>query len=115
MHKRRITVGYLCLDCRKVYKKHRYNQDRNGNWSPIEYDAVCPQCSKPLYVAGDAFKAPKTTDNKAWSRLGSLFESGYVFNRDFGSPFLDTPPERKMRRSMPVSEFRKPARKRNRG
>ena len=29
----------------------------------------------------------KASDEKAWARLKSLFENGYKFNPNFGSPF----------------------------
>jgi DNA-directed RNA polymerase subunit RPC12/RpoP len=112
MNKKDITIGYVCLTCRKVYKKHKYKQDKKGNWSPIEYDVVCPQCSGPMYESGDAFKAPKHGDSKAWSKLAPLFKAGYKFNRDFGSPFAELIPVKKKQEKLPKSEFRKPARKR---
>jgi hypothetical protein len=52
---------------------------------------VCPQCGGIVYEAGDAFKAPKMKNVKAWEKLRTLFESGFKFNRDSGSPFNETP------------------------
>jgi len=112
MNKKDITAGYACLGCRKVFKKHKYAQDREGNWQSIEYEVVCPQCNSEMYETGTAFKAPKTKDVKAWAKLIPLFESGYRFNPDFGSPFVKKEPEDKKRLDIPQSEFRKPARKR---
>ena len=113
MHKKDITVGYACLECKKVFKKHKYAQDKRGNWEPIEYEVVCPQCSATMYETGSAFKAPKVSDIKAWSKLKPLFESGYKFNPDFGSPFEEQPVEKIALPNAPKSEFRKPARKRS--
>ena len=112
MNKKDITVGYICLSCRKAFKKHKYEQDRNGNWSLVDYEVVCPQCSDAMYESGDAFKAPKSNDIKSWSKLVPLFKSGYKFNRDFGSPFEERIPVKKKRQELPDSEFRKLARKR---
>lgn len=95
MNKKDITLSYVCLACRKVYKKHKYKQDKKGNWIPIDYDVVCPQCSGAMCESGDAFKAPKSNDTKAWSKLVPLFEAGYKFNRDFGSPFDESIPVNK--------------------
>ncbi len=112
MNKKDITIGYACLDCKKVFKKHKYVQDKRGNWEPIEYEVVCPQCSKPMYETGTAFKAPKVSDTKAWAKLIPLFKSGYKFNPDFGSPFEEQPINKSVPPKVPQSEFRKPARKR---
>lgn len=89
MHKSEITMTFACLDCRKVFKKYRYVQGKDGSWSPVEYDVVCPQCKREMYETGMAFKAPKATDVKAWEKLRPLFESGYKFHRNFGNPFND--------------------------
>ncbi|WP_413663466.1 hypothetical protein ACG1BZ_20685 [Microbulbifer sp. CNSA002] len=112
MHKKDITVGYACLECKKVFRKHKYTQDKRGNWEPVEYEVVCPQCSRVMFETGSAFKAPKVTDTKAWAKLRPLFESGYKFNPDFGSPFEEPPAVKEVPRKAPESEFRKPARKR---
>lgn len=87
MYKKCITIGYVCLDCKKVFKKHKYIQDKRGNMEPIDYEVVCPQCSRAMYKTGPAFKAPKISDVKSWNKLRPLFESGYRFYNDFGSPF----------------------------
>lgn len=115
MHKRDITIGFSCLDCRKVFKKHKYIQGKRGNWEKVEYDTVCPQCSKPMVETGSAFKAPKSTDTKAWAKLRPLFESGYTFNPDFGDPFKEPLQDNYKEPELPESEFRKPARKRTKG
>ena len=115
MHKKDITIGFACLDCRKVFKKHKYTQDKRGNWEKVEYDTVCPQCSIPMFVTGSAFKAPKLTDTKAWEKLRPLFESGYTFNPDLGGPFKELRQTKTIKPSVRESEFRKPARKRTKG
>ncbi|MGD9212971.1 MAG: hypothetical protein PVI90_19455, partial [Desulfobacteraceae bacterium] len=89
--KKLITSSYACLGCRKAFKKNRYKQLSDGNWEPLDYDVVCPQCGGEVFDAGDAFKAPKANDVKAWNELKPLFEFGYRFNRDFGSPFAELP------------------------
>ncbi len=88
MRNKDITFGYACLDCRKVFKKHKYKESQSGTWELIEYDVVCPQCSGSMYETGTAFKAPKMDDFKAWKKLQHLFESGYKFNPGFGNPFV---------------------------
>jgi len=113
MHKKEITINYACLECRKTFKKHKYIQDKRGNWEKIEYDVVCPQCTKPMCETGSAFKAPKSTDIKAWQKLKPLFNSGYKFNPDFGNPFNEQEEKTSKTIKEPSSEFRKPARKRN--
>lgn len=113
MHKKDITTGYACLGCQKAFKKHKHVQDKLGNWEPIYYKVVCPECSNEMSETGSAFKAPKKTDKKAWEKLKPLFESGYKFNPDFGSPFDDPVPVKKVKPKVPQSEFRKPSRKRS--
>lgn len=112
MHKKDITVGYACLECKKVFKKHKYTQDKHGSWETVDYKVICPQCSSAMYETGSAFKAPKVSDIKAWKKLKPLFESGYKFNPDFGSPFEEASVEKVAPPNVPKSEFRKPARKR---
>ncbi|NJN45437.1 MAG: hypothetical protein HC808_01915, partial [Candidatus Competibacteraceae bacterium] len=111
MHKKNITIGYVCLDCKKVFKKHKYAQDKRGNWERIEYEVVCPQCANVMHETGSAFKAPKASDGKAWAKLKPLFESGYKFHPDFGSPFEEQAIEKTVIPKASESEFRKPARK----
>lgn len=113
MHKKDITVSYACLECKKVFKKHKYTQDKSSNWKHIEYDVVCPQCARAMYETGSAFMAPKVSDKKAWAKLKPLFESGYKFNPDFGNPFSEQLIEKVVPSKVPKSEFRKPARKRS--
>ena len=113
MNKEFITIGYACLECKKVFKKHKYIQGKRGNWEPVEYKVVCPQCAIAMYETGSAFKAPKASDAKAWAKLKPLFESGYIFNPDFGSPFVEQQVEKVVVPKVPKSEFRKPARKRS--
>jgi hypothetical protein len=113
MYKRDITIGYACLDCQKVFKKHKYNQNKRGDWEPVEYDVVCPQCKSLMYETGSAFKAPKMSDSKAWSKLKPLFIGGYKFHPNLGNPFVEKPIEKKAIPKVEKSEFRKPARKRN--
>jgi len=112
MHKKYITVGYACLECKKVFKKYKYIQDKHGIWEPVKYEVVCPKCSTVMFETGSAIKAPKVTDTKAWDKLRLLFESGYKFNPDFGSPFEESPAVKEVPLKIPESEFRKPARKR---
>lgn len=66
-----------------------------------------------MYETGTAFKAPKTKDVKAWTKLKPLFESGYKFNPNFGNPFVEPEPKIQKAPKAPQSEFRKPARKRS--
>jgi DNA-directed RNA polymerase subunit RPC12/RpoP len=89
MQKRDITVGYACLDCKKVFKKHKHIQDKRGDWETLEYEVVCPQCSGPMYETGSAFKAPKASDIKSWQKLKPLFENGHKFHPNFGNPFKE--------------------------
>ncbi len=112
MDKKDITIGYTCLDCKKVFKKHKYIRSKDGNWKPIDYKGVCPQCSNQMYETVSAFKAPQRTDKKNWKQLKSRFESGYKFHPNFGNPFEESASEKKEKSRVPQSEFRKPARKR---
>jgi hypothetical protein len=106
LNKKDITIGYACLDCRKTFKKHKYTQDKRGNWVPVEYAVVCPQCSSHMYETGSAFKAPKSLNIKEWDKLSPLFKSGYKFNPDFGSPFEESSQVKPKRQLVPKSEFR---------
>jgi|GEM_PF-4433516 len=108
-----ITAKFACLDCRKVFKKHKYDQSRTGAWTEVEYEVVCPQCNGKTFETGSAFKAPKQSDIKAWEKLRPLFERGYKFNPDFGNPFKPVETVEKPKPvAVPKSVFQKPARKR---
>ncbi|MBQ4814233.1 hypothetical protein J8M20_22895 [Pseudoalteromonas luteoviolacea] len=108
-----ITSKFACLDCRKVFKKHKYEQSKTGAWTEVEYEIVCPQCNGNAFETGSAFKAPKLSDIKAWAKLRPLFESGYKFNPDFGNPFKQVETvEKPNLAAVPKSVFQKPARKR---
>lgn len=108
-----ITVKSACLDCRKTFKKHKYDQSKSGAWTEVEYKVVCPECKGKAFETGSAFKAPQQNDKKAWEKLRPLFERGYQFNPGFGNPFK---PIESINRPKPVatpkSAFQKPARKR---
>lgn len=115
VHKKDIMVAYACVECRKVFKKRKFTQDKSGHWFPVDFfDVKCPQCSELMYETGRAFKAPKSHNEKAWSKLKILFQSGYKFYPNRGNPFEDELPTKIKRAKLPQSEFRKPARKRNR-
>ncbi len=107
------TMLYACLKCRKVFKKPRYKLGQGGAWEAIEYSRICPQCGHQLYETGMAFKAPKQTDRKQWSKISVLLRTGYRFNPDFGNPFDEPAPQKTPPAKVPMSEFRKPSRKRN--
>jgi hypothetical protein len=108
------TMLYACLDCRKVFKKPRYELGEGRTWETIDYERICPQCSQHLYETGVAFKAPKQTDLKQWSKIAALLRTGYRFNPNFGSPIEKPAPQKKAPPAkVPNSEFRKPSRKRN--
>ncbi len=113
IHKKDITSTYACLDCRKVFKKHKFIQDKRGNWTDVVFEAKCPQCSELMYETGSAFKAPKSSNNRKWSNLKPLFLNGYRFFPDRGNPFEDVSSAKVKSKKFPPSEFRKPARKRN--
>jgi hypothetical protein len=110
--KKVYSMPFACLDCRKVFKKPRYELGRAGTWESIDQERICPQCGMKLIETGMAFKAPKQTDIKAWERLAQLFRSGYRFNPDFGDPFEEPVAEKRPRPRVPKSEFRKSNRKR---
>lgn len=109
-----INSNFACVKCRKVFKKRTYNQEVDGSWTPIDHESTCPQCGAKMYETGTAFKAPKMTDKRGWERLVPLFESGYRFNPGFGSPIEPRQLAKPLKPRIRSSEFRKPARKRNR-
>ena len=107
--KSNITVKFACLDCRKVFRKHKYDQSKTGEWTEVKYEVVCPQCNGKTFETGSAFKAPKISDIKAWEKLRPLFESGYKFNPNFGNPFTQAGA---VANHKPVAVSKKPAGKR---
>ena len=106
-------MKFACLDCRKVFKKHKYKQSNAGEWTEADYEVVCPQCHGKMFETGSAFKPPKVIDVKEWEKLRPLFNSGYKFHPDFGNPFKSVETVEKPNcNSVPKSVFQKPARKR---
>jgi hypothetical protein len=96
-----------------VFKKHKYDQSKTGEWTEVKYKVVCPQCNGKTFATGSAFKAPKLSDIKAWEKLRPLLERGYKFNPDFGNPFIPVESVAKPKSvAVPKSVFQKPARKR---
>lgn len=112
VYKKDITIKYACLKCRKVFKKYKFKQSADGNWHNIDYKVVCPDCSSLMYETGSAFKAPAKKDKKSWGKLSILFKSGHKFHNDFGNPFLEPHNIKPKKEKSVASEFRKPARKR---
>ena len=112
MYKKDITVKCACLSCRKTFKKYKYKQNARGAWMEMQHKLNCPECGAAMFEAGSAFKAPKEKDVKAWEKLKPLFESGYKFHNDIGNPFDELNEVKAKKEKFPVSEFRKPARKR---
>ncbi len=61
--------SFVCLDCRRTIKAgHRLGAGPD-----------CPQCGKPMRLAGDAFKAPRREALVQWRKIKMLLSAGIVF------------------------------------
>lgn len=61
-------IAHACFACRKSFKiRFRENE------------AACPDCAGPLCRMGRAFKAPKKTDLKQWTKVQRLWLAGFRF------------------------------------
>jgi len=67
----RYLISYVCVDCRKVFKR----QYVAGN-----AEFRCPHCSGTARNVGRKFKAPKRTDEEQWKKVELLLASGFRFN-----------------------------------
>ena len=71
MKRLRYLISYVCIDCRKVFKR----QSVPGN------DVFkCPHCSGTAHNVGRKFKAPKRTNEEQWQKVALLLASGFRFN-----------------------------------
>lgn len=76
---------YICVDCRLVRSLHY-----TGEHAP-EAAPRCPRCNRPLWCAGNAFKAPRRTNATQWKKLAVLIAAGHRgFWRHHGEHRLGT-------------------------
>ena len=64
-------IGYVCVDCRKVFKRQ---------WVPGNVEFKCPHCSRTAHNVGRKFKAPRRTNDEQWKKVELLLASGFRFN-----------------------------------
>jgi len=111
--KPQLTTAFICLDCRKVFKRpsHRRVGD---HYKEIHYTPACPQCQGNLTKVGDTFRAPPQDDSAAWDKVERDLGKGRTFVRDeaFGRP--PATPKRGETPKGVRSIFQLPARKRRR-
>ena len=94
---------YICLDCRKVFKK-----------VPSEIDpkvSECPDCKKEINEIGESFRAPRKDDIKKWNWVKEELNKGRSFTRD--EQFYSGSTVKNNKSNYPKTEFQKPNRKRN--
>src|SRR5947207_15139324 len=109
--KRQLTAAFVCLHCRKVFKRpsHRLVGNR---YEALDYAPACPQCQTVLIRVGDAFRAPPKEDLVAWERVERDISKGRTFVRDEGVGQTPRKPKRRHSPNGLRSLFRLPARKR---
>src|SRR5688572_6231346 len=109
--KANLTKAYICITCRKVFKRIRYRRSGTA-YIPLESLRTCPQCRHPLFEVGDTFKAPPIEDKAAWTKIAIDIRKGRRFVRDeaFG---IESAPSKRLKRPKGVrSLFQLSARKR---
>jgi hypothetical protein len=91
--KRQLTAAFVCLHCRKVFKRpsHRLVGNR---YEAFDYDPACPQCEAVLLRVGDAFRAPRKDDLTAWGRVERDIAKGRTFVREEGFGLTPRSPNR---------------------
>ena len=109
--KQQITTAFICLDCRKVFKRPSHRRVGN-HYQEITRVPPCPQCGSNLIKVGDTFRAPPKDDRTAWERVASDIAKGRTFVPD--EAFGHRPGDSKRRHSPKGlhSLFQLPARKR---
>src|SRR5262245_34615263 len=109
--KRQLTAAFVCLPCRKVFKRpsHRLVGD---HYEVLDYAPLCPQCQTALLKVGDAFRAPARADLAAWERVEQDIRMGRTFIRDEGFGRTSPRPKRQHSQKGVRSLFQLPARKR---
>lgn len=60
---------YVCLGCRKSFKKTYREQPRS-----------CPNCRGDLIRLSPNFSAPKSNDIKQWEKVAFLISHGFLFH-----------------------------------
>ncbi|MCP9494435.1 MAG: DUF433 domain-containing protein [Pyrinomonadaceae bacterium MAG19_C2-C3] len=69
-------MQYACFNCRKTYKQTiPYLRPRE-----LDRERFCPQCRSRMWMMGVAFKAPKQTNIKQWTKVETLIRSGFIFH-----------------------------------
>lgn len=109
--KHQLTAAFLCLHCRRVFKKPSHRRVGDG-YETLNYSPRCAQCRSDLVRVGDAFRAPPKDDSAAWKRVEQDIRNGRTFarNESFGKR-----PDRSKKLRTPKglhSLFQLPARKR---
>jgi hypothetical protein len=114
--KRTHSNAFVCLPCRKVFKKLTYI--RSGvKYERVDFVRVCPQCGQVLREVGDTFRAPKKDDEADWNKVARTLAKGRRFVRD--EAYLSQAGRSKARKTQKRpkgvrSLFQVPARKRKR-
>jgi hypothetical protein len=109
--KQQLTTAFICLECRKVFKRPSHRRVGN-HYKELNYTPACPQCRSSLIKVGDTFRAPQKDDLAAWQRVGRDIAKGRTFVRDEA---FERRPTSRTRRNNPKgirSVFQLPARKR---
>lgn len=100
MHKKeyRYRIQHACFPCRKSFRidyqsaeqaRRAWISQRMSGRKPatpfIEPEHDCPQCGSRLCLVGRAFRAPRHSDEDAWTAAELLYRAGYRFHSCAGN------------------------------
>lgn len=81
--KRQITAAFVCLPCKKVFKRATHVLV-GESYQEIDPTPKCPDCGAVMVGVGDTFRAPPRADVKAWEQVETEIRRGRKFTRDEG-------------------------------
>ena len=63
---------YVCLRCRKCFSA-------GTDFTKFQYNKKCPECSAPMVLLNEKFKAPLRTDVAKWEIVKMLVDNGFRY------------------------------------
>lgn len=88
------AFSYACFTCRKSFKRPlvslakprslgksaRTEFERSARLFESEFRHKCPHCGGVAHFMGRDFKAPKSSDKRAWERVETFITSGKTYH-----------------------------------
>lgn len=80
----------ICCACRKVFKRRLAADSETGQEEGLS-KMVCPNCGRQANYVGPKFRAPKSTNVKAWKSIETLDDLGILCFMGYASHSIIIP------------------------